>query len=127
MTPILEEVKAETHTGYVVYLIHLLEPLKHARHYVGSTSDLANRIRTYRKGTSDSAAFMRAVHRAGIGWTLARVWHFNSEAEARDFEYRFKKGSKGHQRMKPCSECSFCREEYRKRARDRMRARRSAS
>ena len=77
----------------VVYLIHLATPLKHARHYVGSSTNLIERMRCYRAGNADASAFMRAVHRAGLAWTLARVWTFDTEREARDFEYHFKKGA----------------------------------
>lgn len=121
MTPALEAIKPSLIAGPCVYLIHLLQPMKHARHYVGSTGDLAERMRIYRGGLADCCAFMYAVHQRKIPWTLARTWSFQSMKQARDFEYQFKKGADGKQHKKPIASCPFCRIEYRRQARVRMR------
>ena len=92
----------------VVYLIHLHTPLAHACHYVGSSCNLIERMRCYRAGNANASAFMRAVHRAGINWTLARVWTFDTEPHARDFEYLFKKGANGKQTYKSSRHCPLC-------------------
>jgi hypothetical protein len=110
--PILEQIKTYLYPGPCVYLIHMLQPLKHAQHYVGSTGDLFGRLRIYRRGSSDCSRFMAAVHRLGIPWTLARVWSFDTDAGAREWEYRFKKGCDGKQHIKPLSVCPFCRPQY---------------
>lgn len=55
-----------------VYLIHFETPLKHARHYVGWTTDLDARLADHRNGSG--SALMAAVMEAGIDWRLAKVW-----------------------------------------------------
>jgi hypothetical protein len=92
-----------------VYLIHLNEPLKHARHYLGYTDDLVGRILEHgdttwlrydepiiledgRKCTGEKrgngAKFMGAVNAAGIHYQLARTWE--GEGATRSFERRLK-------------------------------------
>lgn len=62
---------------YTVYLLHFDRPYKHARHYIGVTrGDLDARIEAHRNG--HGANLMRVLRRAGIGFTLARIW---SDAE----------------------------------------------
>jgi len=46
-------------TGSKVYLIHLVTPLKHARHYLGFSEDLFKRLQKHRTG--QGAAFMKAI------------------------------------------------------------------
>jgi predicted GIY-YIG superfamily endonuclease len=55
-----------------VYLIHLAQPYHHARHYLGCTHDLTNRLAMHRKGTG--AKLLRAVSRAGIPFEVVRTW-----------------------------------------------------
>ncbi len=55
-----------------VYLIHFDRPYKHARHYLGSTTDLPQRL--HQHGTSEGARLMQVVTQAGIPWMLARTW-----------------------------------------------------
>lgn len=55
-----------------VYLLHFDTPYKHAKHYLGWTSDLDSRLAAHRAGTG--ARLMAVLHDAGIGWTLARTW-----------------------------------------------------
>lgn len=55
-----------------VYLIHFETPYKHARHYLGSTYDLAARLAQHQAGTG--ARLMEVITQAGIGWYLARTW-----------------------------------------------------
>jgi len=57
----------------MVYLLHFDRPYRHARHYVGFTTDLKRRLEWHRLGKS--AALMTAIKNAGIGFTVARVWH----------------------------------------------------
>lgn len=125
MTPLLENLKLEAYLGPVVYIVHLHAPLKHARHYVGSTCNLTNRMKCYRAGNSDASAFMRAVHRAGIDWHVSRIWAFDAEQQARDWEYSFKKGANGRQSRKSRAYCVVCRKEYLSRAAERMRIKRA--
>jgi len=56
----------------VIYLIHLDQPLKHARHYLGYAEDLEARLERHRSG--DGARLLAVLKSAGIGWELARTW-----------------------------------------------------
>jgi predicted GIY-YIG superfamily endonuclease len=55
-----------------VYLLHFIEPYKHARHYLGSADDLSARLDQHRKGTG--ARLTQVVKEAGISWVVARTW-----------------------------------------------------
>lgn len=55
-----------------IYLIHFEVPYKHARHYLGWTTDLNARIAAHANGSG--ANLMAVVHRAGIAWRVARTW-----------------------------------------------------
>src|SRR5579872_4309337 len=55
-----------------VYLLHFDRPYHHARHYVGFTTNLDERIARHRVG--HGSPLMRAVHEAGIEFTVSRVW-----------------------------------------------------
>lgn len=56
----------------VVYLIHFNTPFKHAKHYVGWTTDLEARLADHRAGSG--SALMAAVNDAGIGWSVVATW-----------------------------------------------------
>lgn len=59
----------------MVYLIHLSEPYKHARHYIGFVDgdDLVEeRLSKHRRGIGSK--FLRAVNDAGICYVIARLW-----------------------------------------------------
>lgn len=55
-----------------IYLLHFEQPLKHARHYIGWTDNLDQRLRDHLKG--QGSRLVRAVVAAGIGVALARTW-----------------------------------------------------
>ena len=55
----------------VVYLLHFDQPYKHARHYVGWTEDLLDRLDQHAAGTG--ARLMAVIREAGIGFTLVRL------------------------------------------------------
>lgn len=55
-----------------VYLLHFDQPYKHARHYIGWTSDLDARLAEHRDG--HGARLMEVVRNAGIGFELACIW-----------------------------------------------------
>ena len=59
-------------SGSKVYLIHLDKPLKHARHYLGFSEDLPERVKKHRTG--QGAAFMRAISKEGNTWHVSRIW-----------------------------------------------------
>ena len=55
-----------------VYLLHFTQPYKHARHYVGFTTDLENRIAEHLAGRG--ARLMEVIIEAGLSAQLARTW-----------------------------------------------------
>lgn len=82
-----------------VYLIHFDRPLGHARHYVGWTEDLVERIRQHDRG--NGARLMAAVTEAGIRWNVVRTW----DDVDRHFERRLKRQKNTHRF------CPICHEE----------------
>lgn len=82
-----------------IYLIHFLAPFGHAKHYLGWTSNLEERLLAHECGSGSN--LMRHVHNAGIGWVLARTW------EGTRFDERRMKCN-GHSRR-----CPICRDEAR--------------
>ncbi|HYU74203.1 MAG TPA: hypothetical protein VEL31_16150, partial [Ktedonobacteraceae bacterium] len=73
---------------YYVYLIHFTTPYKHARHYLGSTCFLDERLAAHANGSG--ARLMEVVSQAGITWELARLWPCESEPEMRQLEKYYK-------------------------------------
>lgn len=67
-----------------IYLIHLSRPYKHARHYLGYTNYLRERINHHKNGTG--ARLLQVVNAAGIGWRVVRTWK-----GSRDLERKLKK------------------------------------
>ncbi len=56
----------------VCYLLHFDAPYRHARHYLGSTSDLEARLAEHAAGRG--ARLLEVITAAGISWELARTW-----------------------------------------------------
>lgn len=88
-----------------VYLIHFSEPIGdlanprgQARHYLGYTDDLEQRLERHRAG--NGSAIMAEVARRGIAWQLARTWN-----GGRDLERRLKNQHNGPRL------CPLCQEE----------------
>ncbi len=63
----------------IVYLLHFTSPYKHARHYVGFTTDLAARLADHFNGRG--ARLLEVIVAAGIGAQLARTWAGNRKLE----------------------------------------------
>jgi predicted GIY-YIG superfamily endonuclease len=55
----------------VIYMLHFDQPYKHARHYVGWTDDLFDRLDHHANGTG--ARLVAVIWHAGIGFTLVRI------------------------------------------------------
>jgi predicted GIY-YIG superfamily endonuclease len=55
----------------VIYLLHFSQPYRHAKHYVGWTEDLLDRLDQHAAGTG--ARLMAVIRQAGIGFTLVRT------------------------------------------------------
>ncbi len=67
-----------------IYLIHFDRPYKHAKHYVGWTTNLERRMKKHRSGKG--ARLLRVIQNAGIGWVVAKTWE-----GTRKNERKFKK------------------------------------
>jgi predicted GIY-YIG superfamily endonuclease len=60
----------------VCYLLHFDRRYKHAGHYIGTTRDLARRLRQHARGEycGKAARLMQVIAAEGIGFELARTW-----------------------------------------------------
>lgn len=72
----------------MIYLLHFSRPYKGRRHYIGQTGAgrLQDRMKEHREGRG--SAFLRAVHLAGISWTVARLWRRGDRDFERDLKNR---------------------------------------
>ncbi len=64
-----------------MYLLHFDEPLAQARHYLGFTEDLSQRLAQHRSGSG--ARLMQVITEQGIDWQLARTWEGKRTLERR--------------------------------------------
>jgi predicted GIY-YIG superfamily endonuclease len=55
----------------VIYMLCFTQPYRHARHYVGWTEDLLDRLDRHAAGRG--ARLVEVITQAGIGFTLVRV------------------------------------------------------
>lgn len=81
-----------------VYLIHFDEPIAHAQHYMGWTSDLEQRLDAHSNGTGSK--LMAEVRRRGIPWSVTRTW----EGVDRHFERKLKNHKSGPRFCPRCKE-----------------------
>jgi predicted GIY-YIG superfamily endonuclease len=59
----------------VVYLIHFDQAYYHARHYLGTTTNLEKRLRQHAGGCGvGGARLMEVIMQVGITWRVARLW-----------------------------------------------------
>lgn len=70
-----------------IYLLHFSRPYKHAKHYLGWTSNLEERLSEHAKGRG--ARLLEVVAAEGITWRLARTWEGDRYRE-RAFKQRGK-------------------------------------
>ncbi len=80
------------------YLLHFSRPFRHARHYLGVTTNLGKRLKHHSKGTG--AVLLRHVKAAGIRWKLAQTWEIPEGYTPREFELKLKARG-GHGRLCP--------------------------
>jgi predicted GIY-YIG superfamily endonuclease len=64
-----------------VYLIHFNKAYRHARHYIGFTTNLDKRITDHLCGMG--ARLMEVITNAGIEWRVARTWRGDRRLERR--------------------------------------------
>lgn len=55
-----------------VYLIHLLVPIGHARHYIGFSLDHAARLEEHRAGRG--GRLLKVANMRGVTYKVVRVW-----------------------------------------------------
>jgi predicted GIY-YIG superfamily endonuclease len=80
-----------------IYLIRFETPYRHARHYMGFTTNLEQRIERHKAG--HGSRLMSVITKAGIRWAVVQTWSGN-----RHLERRIKRGG-GLSRACPiCSE-----------------------
>jgi predicted GIY-YIG superfamily endonuclease len=63
----------------IIYLLHFSGAYKHARHYIGFTTDLQARLDAHNKGAG--ARLLEVITGAGIGFELARTWQGTRKTE----------------------------------------------
>ncbi|HEY4690009.1 MAG TPA: GIY-YIG nuclease family protein [Anaerolineae bacterium] len=64
-----------------VYLLHFSRPYKHARHYMGSASNLEARLQHHRAGSG--ARLIQVILEAGLDFVVSRTWPGDKQAERR--------------------------------------------
>lgn len=85
----------------MVYLLHFDRPLHHAKHYLGYTGNLEQRLALHANPDGSSHhALIRAVRAAGIGFQLARTWADGDRA----FERQLKRQKHGPRLCPICSQ-----------------------
>lgn len=72
----------------MVYLLHFSTPYRHARHYLGFTENIDQRLQAHRSGKG--ARLIEVISDAGIQWELARVWPDGDRAMERKLKNRHK-------------------------------------
>lgn len=84
-----------------LYLLHFEEKLSHAQHYLGSSEDLIQRLKTHADGWG--AAITAHLAEEGRHWVLAGLWTLRDPSwSLRDVERRAKKAHRGN------SYCPIC-------------------
>ena len=63
----------------VVYMLHFSRPYRHARHYVGWTEDLLDRLDAH--ATGRGARLVEVITQAGIGFTVVRICEGTRDTE----------------------------------------------
>ncbi len=85
-----------------VYLIHLHGQIHHAKHYMGATIDLRNRLSRHAAGLGARLLEVAKDHK--IKWVVSRIWIIPENVSPYIVEARLKKQRNG---MKFCPKCHF--------------------
>lgn len=83
----------------MVYLLHFSKPFKGAKHYIGFTDNLEQRLSDHRKGKG--ARILAVAKENGIDFELVRTWEGDRKTERR------LKNQKNAARF-----CPICNESY---------------
>lgn len=83
-------------TSGTCYLLHFSANYRHARHYLGWTTNLDSRLDAHRTG--QGARLMEVIRDAGLTFELSRTWQGDRHLERR------LKNRGGHARL-----CPICR------------------
>lgn len=86
--------------GYV-YVLHFEEPLSHAKHYVGSSEKLRERLTAHANGAGSNLC--RVLWQAGIEWHLGGLYT-TSHAGIRRIERGLKNQHNAHRYCSTCSD-----------------------
>jgi predicted GIY-YIG superfamily endonuclease len=65
----------------MIYMMHFDKPFKHAKHYVGYTTNFEKRLERHRKG--GGSRLLRAVGESGIKYHVVKTWHGDRSIERR--------------------------------------------
>lgn len=72
-----------------VYLIHLDDPLCHARHYLGASKDIPARLEAHRQ--QRGAKMLAHANTRGLRWHVERVWYTDTAEQAYRLEAKMKR------------------------------------
>lgn len=88
------------------YLLHFIEPIEHAQHYLGATTNLPRRLYTHAIG--EGAVLTREFQQRVIPFVLARLWQVHTYEDSRTFPlFRLEKILKGRKNgRKLCPLCT---------------------
>lgn len=84
-----------------VYLIHLLVPIGHARHYIGFSLDHAARLEEHRAGRG--GRLLKVANMRGVTYEVVRIW---TPADRR-FERRAKNYARARALCPVCNPLSW--------------------
>ena len=71
-----------------IYLLHFSAPFKHAKHYMGWTTNLEQRLKAH--GTGNGSRLVEVITEAGLSFELVRTWE-----GTRNDERKLKNGKRG--------------------------------
>jgi len=93
-----------------VYLIHLDQPISHAKHYLGYSSleNVIDRLARHKAGKG--ARLLQVANERNITYSIIRTWEFATWQEARKFERKLK-SQKHTPRLCPVCNRHLCNQE----------------
>lgn len=70
-----------------VYLIHFARALHGARHYLGFSTNIPQRVKAHKAGRG--APLLKAVTGRGIGWRVVRTWRKRDGYFEQELKHKF--------------------------------------